>query len=324
MSSFHDCRVDVSVIICTKNRADSLARTLADVGACELPSTLTAEILVVDNGSSDRTAEVVAEASCGAIPVRMTAEPVAGLSRARNRGMAEARGSVFLWTDDDVRVPKGWIDTMSRPILGGSCDAVAGAVRIPEHLLSAVRGTPLERRLGWLASTDHIDFEDPRSMVGANMAFSRAVLERVPLFDVNLGAGALGFHEETLFASQLLWSGYRIAGCDSLTATVDHHFDVSRVDDDFVMRMAVAMGRSSAYFDRCLARHTPASKYRRLRARFNYYAGELQRRVRGASRLEHLEARLNFLSWMAYLEQGEALDASGTDFSMSGAPIMKS
>jgi glycosyltransferase involved in cell wall biosynthesis len=48
----------VSIIICTRNRADSLRETLASIGRCDVPADLPAELLVIDNGSTDHAREV--------------------------------------------------------------------------------------------------------------------------------------------------------------------------------------------------------------------------------------------------------------------------
>lgn len=66
------------------------------------------EILIVDNGSTDHTAEVV-ESFADSLPIRRIHEPVPGLSHARNRGLAEARGRYICWTDDDVLIDPGWL-----------------------------------------------------------------------------------------------------------------------------------------------------------------------------------------------------------------------
>jgi len=79
------------------------------------------------------------------------------------------------------------------------------------------------------------------------MAFGRHVLSVVPSFDVHLGAGALGFGEETLFCAQLLDAGLRLA--TALDAQVEHHFDLSRVSRHSLLSMAERVGRSDAYID---------------------------------------------------------------------------
>lgn len=233
----------ISIIICTRNRADSLRETLASIGRCEVSPELPAELIVVDNGSSDHTAEVVKSASLKNMPVRYLLEPRLGVSYARNRGMAEAAGSIFLWTDDDVRVPADWIPRMCDPILRRQTEGVAGGVRLaphldPEWLVGDVRG--------WLASTDvMLIAETCEGMIGANMAFSRAVLQKVPPFDPELGGGGLGSHEESLFARQMLKAGYRIVPLPHVA--VEHHFDPARLSYEGLTESARKIGRSTAY-----------------------------------------------------------------------------
>lgn len=96
-----------TVILCTRNRAASLARTL-ESAAGMAPVTEAWEMLVVDNGSTDETAAVIASFA-GRLPVRRVVQPLAGLSNARNAGLAEARGDYMLWTDDDVLIDAGWL-----------------------------------------------------------------------------------------------------------------------------------------------------------------------------------------------------------------------
>lgn len=81
------------------------------------------EVIVVDNGSSDRTAEVAAEHG-----VRVVTEPVANRSRARNRGAADAASRRYAFTDADCIADRGWLEAL----LGCSDRAplVAGDVQI--------------------------------------------------------------------------------------------------------------------------------------------------------------------------------------------------
>jgi glycosyltransferase involved in cell wall biosynthesis len=233
--------VGISIIICTANRADPLRATLQSLSAISQPASRPCEVVVVDNASTDHTADVVQAARLN-MNLRRIAEPRRGKGYAYNTGMREARGEVFLLTDDDVRVPADWIDGMTRPILSGAADAVAGGVRLAPHLLRPWM-TPTQR--SWLASTEYLSQEHPEEMVGANMAFSRRVLERVPAFDVELGPGALGFSDESLFSWQLLRAGYRIA--PAFDVVVEHHPDASRLLRSSYERMARSRGRCEAY-----------------------------------------------------------------------------
>ncbi len=230
----------VSIILCTRNRAARLRTTLETIGRCRIPADLAAELLIVDNGSTDETPQVVRQFHLPNMPVRYVCEPTPGQSRARNRGLAEGDGSILLFTDDDVRVPPDWIDGMCRPILEGSADAIAGGVRFPPEL-----DRQLRMCRSWFASTEDILPDRPDRFVGANMAFSRDVLDRVAAFEVELGPGALGFGDETLFSFQLRQAGYRLV--TRFDVAVEHHFDPARLTRSKMLEAARQMGRSKAY-----------------------------------------------------------------------------
>lgn len=104
--------MDVSIIICTRNRAAHLQKTLRALGATSVPPQLEIELLVVDNGSTDRTALVVEANAPRGWSVHRVVESEPGVARARNRGIAETAGDVLLFTDDDVRVSREWIGPM--------------------------------------------------------------------------------------------------------------------------------------------------------------------------------------------------------------------
>ncbi len=240
--------LDVSVIVCTRDRRGSLERTLASIDRSRIPAGMTVELLVADNASSDGTSAWLRGRS-GPLPLRVLEVATPGQTRARNAALLAAGGRVLAWTDDDVEVEETWLERLVRPILAGTCDAVAGRVVIPESLRRIVVGTPLERRIGALAVTDWTDWETPPRMVGANMAFGRHVLATVSTFDERLGPGpgSLGFHDETLFAWRLLDAGYRLGGAPD--AVVHHRFDAARLDAASILRIARSFGGSTAYVD---------------------------------------------------------------------------
>jgi len=231
----------VSIIVCTCNRVDSLRETIGSVGHCRNAEDFPSELIIVDNGPSDATrGAVVSSYLENGIPVRYIEESRLGKGFAYNTGMAEARGGVFLFTDDDVRVPTDWIERMCRPILSGVCDAVIGGIRLAEHLRRDWM-TPRHRVL----LAENIDDVDGTFLTGANMAFSASVLERVPGFDPELGPGALGFGDDTLFSTQIREAGYRIMPLRD--CVVEHHFDSSRLSRKAFKERAYKEGRSIAF-----------------------------------------------------------------------------
>jgi len=202
----------LSVIVCTRDRPELLAKCLASLCAQARPP---GEIVVVDN-SADRTAEAVAAAHPTTVYVH---EPRPGLSRARNTGIAAARGELAAFTDDDVELPANWTAEIVRAFDDPQVDAVTGLV-LPARLdTDAQRAFQLE--LGGFTSRfaplrfDSRFLEDTRRMgpqvwrvgAGANMAFRRRLFAELGGFDVRLGAGASGCSEDSEFWYRILAAG---------------------------------------------------------------------------------------------------------------------
>src|SRR4051812_4125101 len=97
----------ISVIVCTRSRSASLERMLSSMANLKDPR-IDWELIIVDSGSTDDTRDVI-KSRADALPIRVVSEPQPGLSNARNRGVAHARGDYVCWTDDDVLVDPGWL-----------------------------------------------------------------------------------------------------------------------------------------------------------------------------------------------------------------------
>ena len=103
-------RIRLSFVIPAHNEEAYLARTLRAIIAETRRSHPAAEIVVVNNASTDRTREV-AESFAG---VRVIDEPVKGLVRARAAGFQAVTGALVANIDADTILPKGWTDTVLR------------------------------------------------------------------------------------------------------------------------------------------------------------------------------------------------------------------
>ena len=232
----------VSIIIATRNRAAALRETLSSLDRVQVPTGVEVERVIVDNGSTDDTRECVraAEFTCGS--TRYLFEPAPGKATALNTALTATSGEILVMIDDDVRPRTDWLAKITAPIAEGRCDALSGTVKIAPHLL---RPWMTPTHLAWLASTHDVNPTNPQFAVGANMAFARRVLDRVPRFDPELGPGRLGLWEDTLFSSQIRHAGFRLAA--SADAVVYHHFDHSRLSRASFLAHARNQGRSSAY-----------------------------------------------------------------------------
>ena len=235
----------ISIIICTKNRAAGLLRTLESLDSCRIPAGWRVQLIVVDNASTDATARIINETRLSRMSAQYVYEPKTGLSNARNTGLKHAEGDVILFTDDDVLVEETWIQELAGPIIEDRCDAAVGLVMLSTRLM---RPWMTRTHKGWLASSLEAQIPHwPVSLVGANMGFSSSVLRQVPAFDPELGAGGLGSGEDTLFGLQLVEAGYRIEFNNA--ARVVHDFDRSRLQRRNLIEYAVKRGRSEAYID---------------------------------------------------------------------------
>lgn len=231
----------ISIVLCTRNRARLLERALASLGELEHPK-LDFELLVIDNASSDRTPAIArAFAERAAFPVRVLSEPRAGLSHARNRGAAEARGRHLLFTDDDQRVHRAWLVEHRRVAERWGARVVQGAIE-----LAFVDGRPdwlhgkLESILGRTLPLP----EGPADidLYGGNVAIERSLLLELGGFEPELGKGASGWGEDSELSRRLSARRERVVYAPG--AIVEHLIEADRTTPEFFRRAAFEKGCS--------------------------------------------------------------------------------
>lgn len=211
----------MSVVVCTRDRPEQLADALHSILSLDYPDF---EVVVVDNAA--RTDDTVTLIERLADPrVRLVAEPVPGLSTARNTGLRVARHDLVAFTDDDVVVDRHWLCG----IVGGfarsprvSC--VSGLV--PSGELRTAAQAYFDKRVSWAVSlrprlydvaqppSDQplFPFQIGRFGTGANFAVKRHRILDLGGFDEALGAGtaAQGGEDLDLFF-RVLTSGDLLA-----------------------------------------------------------------------------------------------------------------
>lgn len=284
----------VSVVVPTRHRPRGAARTVASLVRSLDHLGLPAEVVVVDN--SDRPS-----IDPGAEPfddprVRVRFEPVAGASRARNRGIDETAGAVILFADDDVEVTEGWAAALVGPVLAGEADAVAGQVRMAPDLERPWMTRGL--RLAY-AETIAEDLAFP-SMVSASFSLSRPWAARVR-FDERIGPGGLGMFEDLFLWHQLHFAGARLVA-GSLDGLAVHHFDLARLSRQHLLEHARRCGRSEAH----VAHHFfhadhRLPRLRLLRHRIRWFSSQLPFRRRPVDHAT--EQEIGLARNVAYFEQ---------------------
>jgi GT2 family glycosyltransferase len=244
--------VEVSLAICTYNRAASLDRTLASIHRALRPEGLRWEVLVIDNRSTDRTPAVAREWA-GRLPLRYRHESEPGLSAARNRAIAEANGRRLIFTDDDVEVDAGWLtalhDAMRRwPDAG----YLAGTILPVYQQAMPAWWTPgCESLLAGVVVCFAPPFEartltpaDPRPM-GANLAFDTAALRAVGGFRTDLGrrGASLMGGEEVAVLAEMERAG--LHGVYVPEAVVYHYTPPDRLTQRALLRYFIAVGMAA-------------------------------------------------------------------------------
>lgn len=128
--------MNLTVAVCTWNRASLLRKTLESLAAQHDPGDARWELLIVNNNCTDETDAVIA-AFTSRLPIRALHERNPGLSIARNKAIAAATGDYILWTDDDVVVCPEWLSAYARAFRAWPDHAVFGGPIRPEF-----EGTP--------------------------------------------------------------------------------------------------------------------------------------------------------------------------------------
>ena len=240
--------MNVSVILCTYNRSESLAKALASIAQSTVPDSIQWEVLVVDNNSRDATRSVVEE-FCRRDPsvFRYLFEPRQGKSYALNAGIQAARGEILAFTDDDVTVEPTWLHNLTSSLTKGDW-AGTGGKTLPEKSFSPPP---------WLAGDDHHALAplamfdlgcEPCEMMGPpwgnNMAYRRDVFEKYGEFRTELGpsSNCVLRGEDTEFGQRLLSAGERLRYEPS--AVVYHATPNDRIQKSYFLDWWFDKGRS--------------------------------------------------------------------------------
>ena len=223
--TLHYTPAEASVVVCTRDRPESLARCL-DALAALTPAP--AEVIVVDNAPQTDATRLLVEARPD---VRYVHEPRPGLDIARNTGVCASRGRIIAFTDDDVQVDPQWLHHLCAGFDTPDVMAVTGLVlpaaldTEPQHRFETHWGFHrgyLPRRFDADYTRAHLPYGVPAWEIGAgaSMAFRREAFTRVGGFDARLDVGAAGCSGDSEFWYRLLAHGWT---CHYTPTAVAHH-----------------------------------------------------------------------------------------------------
>lgn len=236
-SGFPSTGPGISVVVCTRNRAQQLRDCLA---ALRRVTYETVEFLIVDNApADDQTRDLVTEFARSDSRFQYTREPLPGLSRARNHGLATAKFDLVAFTDDDITVDSGWPAALAAGFLSDP-DAVCVTGLVVPSALNTGAERYFDSRYAWgeAFNARRYDMGTHRAAsrlypftagifgTGANFAVRRQAALDLGSFDVLLGAGGLGRGGEDLdMFLRLVLAGGRICYIPSALVWHQHRSD---------------------------------------------------------------------------------------------------
>ena len=121
----------VTAVVAAFNEEAVIAKCLAAIRNSRYPEL--GEILVIDDGSTDSTADVVAELAKRDSRIRLIRQPNLGKARALNRAFSEASFPIVVTLDADTLLNPTTVDHLVRPFIedtGERLGAVAGTVKV--------------------------------------------------------------------------------------------------------------------------------------------------------------------------------------------------
>lgn len=241
--------VTLSLVIATYNGASSLPATLESLTHQTLDRELW-EVVVVNNNSTDKTAEVV-EGFAAAHPemaIRLVEEPNQGLSWARNRGIDESKGDYIVIIDDDetacpelLREYFDFLDTHPHIVAAGGKITPCYPAKRPKWL-SKITERPIAGTLNLGDETK--PFPEGKYFGGGNMALRRTAIDYYGKFDTNLGrrgSKLLGGEEKELYMR------YYASGEDIYylpNAEIFHHINTERLTKPYFKAVCYRVGQS--------------------------------------------------------------------------------
>jgi len=222
--------VSVSIIIAVRNGERTIGRCLEAL-AHQTPPLHDGEIIVVDDGSQDRTADIARDH--GAIVI--THKTSSGPAAARNTGAGQAQGAILLFIDADCEASPGWIHEMLRPLEDPAMSAVYGAYR--------------SRQLGWVAQFAQMEFDERYERL-ANyenidfMATHAAAIRKSVFSEMEGFRTDMRGNEDVEMAFRLSEHGYKVAFAPG---AIVYHQHPSALRDYLRIKVSRGYWRAIAY-----------------------------------------------------------------------------
>jgi len=241
--------LNLSIVICTYNRAEQLRKTLASLSSVVTELSSGDEVIVIDNNGRDHTHQVI-ESFTRAIPVRCITENKQGLANARNCGIANAKNEVVIFFDDDITVlPNCIAEYRAAAIKHRDIKFFGGKIAVDwqgtqPNWYSGERLPMLDGLIGrYDPNGDSVTYPPETHLpFGANFALRRVTIEQVGSFNPDLGVKGsnIARGEESDYFERALDLG--CIGIYLPGALVGHRFQVERISIAYLFRYGIQKG----------------------------------------------------------------------------------
>lgn len=245
--------MDFSIIIASFERLDGLDRLLGGVAEHFVKSSFEFEVLIANNARDDALGQAIDGVIAGYADLaparfRRVRETLPGKCRAQNRAIADSKGAILAFFDDDVEVTPDWLEVTGRFFRDKpEYDVMQGPILMPPEFRQDqefLRAHERYRTINFIQYPGNPS--EIYTLTGANMAMRREVFDRVGLFNEALGPGCSGISEDVEFARRVIKNGMRI-GYEP-AAGVIHEVDRSRLSEEFFRKRHEQQGRSRLIF----------------------------------------------------------------------------
>ena len=262
--------MDISLVVCTYNRAEMLRPALESLTCQETDEKFSYEVLVIDDGSTDGTRDVVNDfiKKTPKVPIRYVHKEGGGIGAARNRGIKEVCSKWIAFFDDDQWAEPHWLLELYKVAVESEAHCVGGTVLLDFPDSANLKLGPFCRSL----LMENIPGPAPgrwpirRLPSTCNVIVRRQLFERIGTFDASLLTG--GDDVDFFWRADVEGAVMRYAP----KATIHHIIPESRLRSEYVKHRSLRVG-----LDDCQLRY----KYR---GRLGWFLGLGRRIIRSFAR----------------------------------------
>ena len=234
----------LTVLIATRNRARILHDVLESYCHLQQPP-LGWKLIVVDNGSTDHTAQVLASFA-NRLPLHSACEPRLGKNHALNTGLEFVEGDLAVFTDDDAFPHADWLVQLRDAADIHLAHSVFGGAVVPRWEV------PPPTWIEWVATGPVYSVTDPSlkdgpvgpySIFGPNMAIRASVFQSGIRFDSSIGPCGSSYPMGSETELLLRLCDQRHKAWHVHGAVVEHLVRAEQMDEAWVMQRAIRFGR---------------------------------------------------------------------------------